>query len=182
MSNTSTLSKYVAKFDGTNYQKFEDDFKSYMQMMGLADAILRKPRFTSAEQKYAAAHYAWVVSGRDEMTDEERTAHDGREPRSGAYEDDEGYDAWWKLDQQAQGTFKLSIEPTFYPAFKKCANAYEMWEKLHEEYDTPNVSSIALDFFAALRVEIPTSSSPRPAIETLRSHFIRLAERNVHIP
>src|SRR5271154_705060 len=117
MASTSTLAKYVDKFDGKNFDKFSDSFGSYMQMMGLADTILRKPRFHSAEEKYTIALARWHKAGEATMTDEARTAHERAVPNEAAFEDDEGYEAWWKMDQQAQGTFKLSIERTFHPAF-----------------------------------------------------------------
>ena len=77
--------------------------------------------------------------------------------------------AWDKNSGQIQGIIGSRISTTLCPHL--CTTCAQTWINLRTRFETPGVSEIAADMYAAYSMKLSTSTNPHPEIERMNMLF-----------
>jgi len=157
---TSTLSTFVPVLDGTNYQQWSAQMKSYLMAQGQW-AVIKSSRPTPS---------SITTQGEGEEA-EDITVTDMKD----VLEFDE-------KNSKALGNIRLCLHHTIAYQWNDEESAATLWDALSEKYGKPGLPKAFLEFKGTMETNIPNNSNPSQALDKLLTHFIRLKEIGFKLP
>jgi len=157
---TSTLSTFVPVLDGTNYQQWSAQMKSYLMAQGQW-AVIKSSRPTPST----------VTTRGDGETVEDITVTDMKDVLE-----------FNEKNSKALGNIRLRLHHTIAYQWNDEESAATLWNALSEKYGKPGLPKAFLEFKGAMETHIPNNTNPSQALDKLLTHFIRLKEIGFELP